>query len=57
MKEGGRRPGDPPVLIGSGKKAKTMLGWTARFGALETVVKHAWDWKCLGRNKRLVGGS
>lgn len=46
VKEEGRRPGDPPVLVGSAKKANNMLGWVPRFGALDVVIKHAWGWKC-----------
>lgn len=40
----GRRPGDPPVLIGDSSKARHVLGWEPRFAALDTIVEHAWRW-------------
>lgn len=41
---GGRRAGDPPRLVGSSAKIQAELGWTARFGAIETIVETAWRW-------------
>jgi UDP-glucose 4-epimerase len=39
-----RRPGDPPVLVGSGEKAKRILEWNPQYAELETILKHAWQW-------------
>ncbi|MGC9516065.1 MAG: UDP-glucose 4-epimerase GalE [Methanomicrobiales archaeon] len=39
-----RRPGDPPVLIGSSKKAEKMLNWNPQFNDLERIIETAWDW-------------
>jgi UDP-glucose-4-epimerase GalE len=39
-----RRPGDPAVLCAAPGKAQAELGWTPRFGSLETIVRTAWDW-------------
>lgn len=39
-----RRPGDPPILVGSSEKARNLLGWTPRFPDLETIIAHAWAW-------------
>jgi len=39
-----RRPGDPPALVGSGKKAKTILGWQPQYSNLEDIISHAWQW-------------
>lgn len=39
-----RRPGDPPILVGSGEKAKQVLGWNPQYADLETILKHAWQW-------------
>ena len=39
-----RRPGDPPILVGSGEKAKQILGWNPQYAELETILKHAWQW-------------
>ena len=39
-----RRPGDPAVLVGSSEKAKEILGWKPRYGDIEIIVRHAWEW-------------
>jgi UDP-glucose 4-epimerase len=39
-----RRPGDPPILVGSGEKAQQILGWQPKYAELETILKHAWQW-------------
>jgi UDP-glucose-4-epimerase GalE len=39
-----RRPGDPAVLYAAADKARRELGWTPTLGALETIVRTAWDW-------------
>jgi UDP-glucose 4-epimerase len=39
-----RRPGDPPVLVGSGEKAKRVLGWHPQYSKLEDILLHAWNW-------------
>ena len=39
-----RRPGDPPRLIASAKKAHTVLGWKPRYPDLRTIIEHAWKW-------------
>lgn len=44
VKESDRRPGDPPMLVGSSQKAQTVLGWKPQYSDLETIVKHAWRW-------------
>lgn len=41
---GGRRPGDPPVLIASSEKIRQELGWKPRYPDLHTIVEHAWEW-------------
>ena len=40
-----RRPGDPPVLVGTSAKALSELGWKPRFGDLRTIVATAWEWE------------
>lgn len=37
-----RRPGDPPMLVGSSDRAKQLLRWSPRFPELETIIAHAW---------------
>lgn len=39
-----RRPGDPPALIGSGDKAKKILGWNPQYSSLKEILTHAWQW-------------
>jgi UDP-glucose 4-epimerase len=44
VKECDRRPGDPPVLVGSSHKAKAVLGWQPQYADLSTILAHAWIW-------------
>lgn len=39
------RPGDPPALVGSAKKAQEVLGWKPEHGDLRMIVEHAWRWQ------------
>ena len=39
-----RRPGDPPRLVASCRKAADELGWRPRHPDLATIVAHAWAW-------------
>lgn len=39
-----RRPGDPPVLVGSSEKAKKILGWHPQYSELRDIISHAWKW-------------
>ncbi len=39
-----RRPGDPPALIGSGEKARKILGWQPQYSSLQQIITHAWQW-------------
>lgn len=42
--ESARRPGDPPVLVGSSDKARQVLGWQPQYSDLQTIIEHAWQW-------------
>ena len=42
--ESDRRPGDPPVLVGSAEKAAKILGWHPQHGKLSEILQHAWQW-------------
>jgi UDP-glucose 4-epimerase len=44
VEERDRRPGDPPILIGSGEKARTILGWQPQYPSIKDIVAHAWQW-------------
>lgn len=44
VRVGERRAGDPPSLVGDPTQARKVLGWTAEYSDLETIVRHAWAW-------------
>ncbi|MEG3894646.1 MULTISPECIES: UDP-glucose 4-epimerase GalE [unclassified Microcoleus] len=39
-----RRPGDPPSLVGSSKKAIETLGWSPEYPDIKDIISHAWQW-------------
>ncbi|MBF2006069.1 MAG: UDP-glucose 4-epimerase GalE [Chlorogloeopsis fritschii C42_A2020_084] len=39
-----RRPGDPPILVGSSDKARQVLGWYPQYPSLNEIISHAWQW-------------
>ncbi len=39
-----RRPGDPPLLVGSSAQAQSILSWQPRYADLSTILSHAWQW-------------
>ncbi len=43
--EGPRRAGDPASLVAATDRVQAELGWSPRFGDLETIVAHAWAWE------------
>lgn len=42
--ESDRRPGDPPALVGSSDKAKSVLRWQPQYSDLAQILQHAWRW-------------
>jgi len=44
VKEGDRRPGDPPSLYADPAKIRAELGWEARITDLDEIVASAWEW-------------
>lgn len=50
VEKAGRRPGDPPELVGSAGKAAAVLDWKPAHSNIEEIVTHAWAW-----HKRLFG--
>jgi UDP-glucose 4-epimerase len=42
---GPRRPGDPPVLVGSASKAREVLGWRPKLDTLDAIIDTAWKWQ------------
>ena len=41
---GPRRAGDPATLVASSRRATEELGWSAAYGDLEVILRHAWSW-------------
>jgi UDP-glucose 4-epimerase len=39
-----RRPGDPPSLVASSKRAREILGWNPQRGDLKGIIESAWQW-------------
>jgi UDP-glucose 4-epimerase len=42
---GQRRPGDPPALLASSRKAEEVLGWRKQHSDLEEIIKSAYQWR------------
>jgi len=55
IQTGPRRPGDPPVLIASNRKAQDLLGWVPEQSSLENIIASAWKWHC--KMKETVHGA
>lgn len=51
VKEAGRRPGDPAMLVAIADRAKTLLACKYRHDNLDAIVRDAWQWE-----KKLAGG-
>jgi UDP-glucose-4-epimerase GalE len=44
VREGPRRPGDPPALVAAADRARRELGWQPRYTDLRSIVETAWNW-------------
>ncbi len=44
LREGPRRPGDPPALVAAADRANQVLGWRPRYTELRPIVETAWHW-------------
>jgi UDP-glucose 4-epimerase len=44
VKEGPRRPGDPPMLYADPAKIRRELGWAAKITDLGEIIASAWRW-------------
>jgi UDP-glucose 4-epimerase len=40
-----RRPGDPPILVASTRKAREVLSWNPTQSDLESIIGSAWRWE------------
>lgn len=57
VKEGDRRPGDPPVLFADPSRIRTELGFQARYTNLDEIVATAWNWMRANPNGYRTKGS
>jgi UDP-glucose 4-epimerase len=39
----GRRPGDPAKLTAASRLAREVLGWTAQYSDIDTLIKTSWE--------------
>jgi UDP-glucose-4-epimerase GalE len=44
VKEGPRRPGDPPALVAASDKVQRELGWRPRYADLRPIIETALNW-------------
>jgi UDP-glucose-4-epimerase GalE len=44
VREGPRRPGDPPALVADASLARQVLGWTPQHSSLDTIAHTAFAW-------------
>jgi UDP-glucose 4-epimerase len=44
VKEGPRRPGDPPILVANANKIGRELGWSPNHTDLRSIIHTAWNW-------------
>ena len=50
LKQMGRRPGDPAILVADNRKAKEVLGWEPK-RTLEDSIRTAYDWELKRRKE------
>jgi UDP-glucose-4-epimerase GalE len=44
VREGPRRPGDPPVLVADHRCIQDAWGWQPRYTDLRSIIATAWEW-------------
>jgi UDP-glucose 4-epimerase len=44
VRQGQRRPGDPPVLVSDSTHARQTLGWNPGYEDINVIIGHAWQW-------------
>lgn len=54
VKYGPRRAGDPPRLVADASQIKKDWGWSPRYGSLETIIEHAWQWEVNPKRARKI---
>ena len=56
VREGSRRPGDPPRLEADATKAKKELGWKPCYDDPRQIIESAWNWSSKRHHKEHVAG-
>jgi UDP-glucose-4-epimerase GalE len=56
VREGSRRPGDPPRLEADATKAKKELGWKPCYDDPTQIIESAWNWSSKRHHKEHIGG-
>jgi UDP-arabinose 4-epimerase len=51
VKESGRRPGDPAVLLADASRARAVLGFEPVFKDIDSIVSTAWRWHRRSRSR------
>jgi UDP-glucose 4-epimerase len=51
LKISSRRAGDPDELVADNKKAKKLLKWKPTHSSLENIIKTAWNWEQLTKQR------
>jgi len=44
LREGPRRPGDPPLLVADASRFRREFGWQPRRSGIDEIVATAWAW-------------
>ena len=45
FRKGGRRAGDPAVLVASSKRAEKLLEWRKEYPELDKIIEDAYNWR------------
>lgn len=45
VREGRRRPGDPPMLVADNRRLRSVLKWAPDYDDIEAIVYGAWEWE------------
>ena len=45
VRQADRRPGDPPILVASAERIRSLLDWQPAHDDLDLIVRHALDWE------------
>jgi len=52
VRETGRRPGDPPMLVADSRRVRRELHWSPAHDDLDAIIKAAWEWECKLQSRK-----